>query len=179
MSCHDFQHKLALLVGEELEVDEAIAARRHTAQCPACRETLKQLSESWTALRAVGETPTEVKGGSLWPRVRAQVFPATVGRPQRDYPSWMPTATLAAACVALLIFVGSTPMLDNHAETASFVDPSFQLNLDETVDPAMYRNRAPVPGGMWSLSTVGQEHHGFGSPPSAVQHAGFGGFNEL
>ena len=43
MSCHDFQHKLALLVGEELEVNEAIAARRHTAQCPACREALQQL----------------------------------------------------------------------------------------------------------------------------------------
>ena len=41
----------------------------------------------------------------------------------------MPTATLAAACVALLIFVGSTPMLDGDNEPASFVDEVFNASL--------------------------------------------------
>ena len=125
MSCHDFQHKLALLVGDELEVNEAVAARRHIAQCPACREALQGLTDSRTIMRVVSETPTEIRGDSLWPRLRAQISPATVLQTRRGYPSWMPTATLAAACVALLIFVGSTPMIDGQSEPVSFVDSSF------------------------------------------------------
>jgi anti-sigma factor RsiW len=140
MSCHDFQHNLALLVGEELEVNETIAARRHVAHCPDCREALQQLNDSRTVMRAVSETPAEINGESLWPRLRAQILPATISRPQRDYPSWMPTATLAAACVALLIFVGSTPMLDRDNEPDSFVDESFQRQLDEPTDPLLYSN---------------------------------------
>ncbi|TWU06602.1 hypothetical protein CA54_49990 [Symmachiella macrocystis] len=125
MSCHDFQHKLALLVGDELEVNEAVAARRHIAQCPVCREALQDLTDSRTIMRVVSETPTEIRGESLWPRLRAQISPATVLQTQRGFPSWLPTATLAAACVALLIFVGSTPMIDGQSEPVSFVDSSF------------------------------------------------------
>lgn len=156
MSCHDFQHKLALLVGDELEVNEAVTARRHIAQCPACREALQGLTDSRTIMRVVSETPTEIRGDSLWPRLRAQISPATVLQTRRGYPSWVPTATLAAACVALLIFVGSTPMIDGQSEPVSFVDPSFGLNLDPATSASNYRNRGDFYQG------------GFGVPSGAM-----------
>jgi anti-sigma factor RsiW len=138
MSCHDFQQKLALLVGDELEVNEAVTARRHIAKCPACREALQGLTDSRTIMRVFSETPTEISGESLWPRLRAQISPATLVQQRRGYPSWMPTATLAAACVALLIFVGSTPIIDGHSNPASFVDSSFGSHPAAAVDVSQY-----------------------------------------
>jgi len=152
MSCHDFQQKLALLVGDELEVNEAVAARRHIAQCPTCRETLQGLTDSRTVMRFVSETPTEISGESLWPRLRAQISPATLVPPRRGYPSWMPTATLAAACVALLIFVGSTPIIDGQSEPGSFVDSSFGANFDPATDVSEYRDFGNLPRTEFSMN---------------------------
>lgn len=184
MSCHDFQHKLALLVGDELEVNEAVTARRHIAQCPACREALQGLTDSRTIMRVVSETPTEIRGDSLWPRLRAQISPATVLQTRRGYPSWVPTATLAAACVALLIFVGSTPMIDGQSEPVSFVDSSFGSDTTPAASASQFGDfRRMHSGGVGPRSNllgVGNSLNFQFPPQQQVQHGPyFEPINEL
>ncbi len=119
MNCNDFKHDLALLAGEDLEEAEAKTAARHSAECPSCRDSLRHLEDSQTIMRTVRETPLDVDVPSLWPRIRAQLMPATLEQTGQHYPNWVPSATLAAACLALLVFVGSTPMFDSQQPSSS------------------------------------------------------------
>ncbi len=130
MNCNEHKQNLALLAGRDLEDDEAVLAKRHTVECPSCREMLRQLEDSQTAMRVVRETPAEINGRSLWPRIRAQLMPATIERQQNKFPNWMPTATLAAACLALLVFASSPPLLNVQQGPVSFLDSSFGESAD-------------------------------------------------
>lgn len=111
MNCNDIKRKLALLIGNDLEDVHASAVRRHLSECPDCRETRRQLDDSHSVLRAVRGIAKQESGNSLWPRINAQLPQVTLQPPERSPLGWLPTATLAAACLAVLVFAGSTPLL--------------------------------------------------------------------
>jgi len=135
MNCNEIRQNLALLVGDDLEDEQTLDARRHLAECPGCRQTLQSLEDSQTAMRVVSETPEDFHHESLWPSVRAQLMPATLMNPSQPMPNWVPTAALAAACLALLLFVGSTPMLDNSTIAGIPADSDFQFHVTQPVSP--------------------------------------------
>lgn len=155
MNCRDIKRKLALLVGGDLPADEVTVVERHLAQCPACHTERQSLSDSQTILRAVCETPTQPLERPLWPRVRPHLpqSHAYAGRPA--YLGWLPTASLAAACLALLLFAGSTPLLTAPQQPVSFIDPSFQPAQNQYPNfPQPSLDLRPVTHREWSSNSA-------------------------
>lgn len=132
--CKQFRRQLALEVGADLSADESLAAERHVAVCPSCREFREGLQDSQTALKraavlqfaaragrvtAEGSEPARtgnsqavpLRHGSLWSNVRERL-PATPRRRRGDdydLRNWAVAGLSLAVCVMLTLVLRTIP----------------------------------------------------------------------
>ena len=132
MNCKDWEEKIALAAGGDLEPHDAAAVEAHLEQCAGCRRFSEAVRWSLATLREAHQEPV---AAAHFAAVRSQVLERLERRPRRvTWPVW--AAGLAAAVALLLmLFPGRrAPVRSSPAP------PPPPLQVAET-DP----NPAPVP----------------------------------
>jgi anti-sigma factor RsiW len=72
--CQWVRHRLPLLIGGELKVDERRRVERHLIGCLDCRGSRESSSTAFSALRSMAEvSPARADAPSLWPALSAQI----------------------------------------------------------------------------------------------------------
>jgi hypothetical protein len=116
LSCRKTRRLLALSAGNDFEVLPSAETQRHLAVCPHCRETwqglrrAQQVLERVSATRVAGESPavSDQPGeatlpASVWPGVARHLKVIDEQWAAPNWRGWLPTAALAAACVAVVV----------------------------------------------------------------------------
>ncbi len=72
--CRWVRHRLPLLAGGELGVEERRRVERHLIGCPGCRDRRDASSNALDALRSLaGESPVPADSPSVWPSLARQI----------------------------------------------------------------------------------------------------------
>jgi hypothetical protein len=102
--CRKMRRLLALWAGNDLDERDATGLERHLASCPHCREVRQGLHRSQRALEAVrpGTVLENQQSASVWPGVARHVRSIDENSVPQGWREWLPTAALAAACVAMM-----------------------------------------------------------------------------
>jgi hypothetical protein len=116
LSCRKTRRLLALSAGNDFEILPSAETQRHLAICPHCRETwqglrrAQQVLERVSATRVAGESPavSDQPGeatlpASVWPGVARHLSVIDNQWAASDWRGWLPTAALAAACLAVIV----------------------------------------------------------------------------
>jgi hypothetical protein len=101
MNCKQARGKLALMIGNDLDVSAVGDVQKHLRQCTGCRQHLQQLSSCLEVLQvpAAGVFPAE--GESLWPRISVRLAAPAAGQRPHRLSGWGPTLAVAASCAAM------------------------------------------------------------------------------
>ncbi len=84
--CRWVRHRLPLLAGGELGVEERRRVERHLIGCPGCRDRRASSASALDALRAfAGEAPAPDASPSLWPSLALQIRQSRHAAPR---PAW-------------------------------------------------------------------------------------------
>jgi Putative zinc-finger len=84
--CRWVNHRLPLLAGGDLGVEERRKVERHLIGCPGCRGRRDASAGALAALRLLGEeSPSKVDAPSLWPALARQIRQSRHASPP---PSW-------------------------------------------------------------------------------------------
>ncbi len=110
-SCRRVRHKLALLVGGELEPMEVAAVRSHLQGCPACARELEGLRRAREQLASLATWDWDQLGPGVLDdvlrRIREEARPAAEKRPLLRRLLWvLSAAAVAAACLAVVVSTG-------------------------------------------------------------------------
>jgi hypothetical protein len=113
MNCKQARGKLALLIGNDLDVSAIAEVQKHVSQCAGCRERLQRLSSCLEVLQVPAAGTFLGDGESLWPRISVRLASPTAGQKPHRLSGWAPTLAVAAACTAMYWvasyqFVGDT-----------------------------------------------------------------------
>jgi hypothetical protein len=101
MNCKQARGKLALMIGNDLDVSAVGNVQKHLSQCADCREHLQQLSSCLEALQVPSAGVFPAEGESLWPRISTRLASPTAGQKPHRLSGWAPTLSVAAACAAM------------------------------------------------------------------------------
>ncbi|WP_435008782.1 zf-HC2 domain-containing protein [Tundrisphaera lichenicola] len=111
--CRWVRHRLPLLAGGDLGVEERRRVERHMIGCPDCRGLHHQAESALSVLRSVGSlSTTRAEAPSLWPSVARQIresrhVPARPSLFPREWsrliPSLWPAMGLALGLGALMV----------------------------------------------------------------------------
>lgn len=101
MNCKQARGKLALMIGNDLDVSAVGNVQKHLSQCADCRQHLQQLTSCLEVLQvpAAGVFPAE--GESLWPRISVRLASPSAGQRPHRLSGWAPTLAVAASCAAM------------------------------------------------------------------------------
>jgi anti-sigma factor RsiW len=84
--CRWVRHRLPLLAGGELGVEDRRRVERHMIGCPDCRDRREGSRSALSALRAVaGISPARVDAPSLWPALARQIRESRHGSPGTSF----------------------------------------------------------------------------------------------
>ncbi len=101
MNCKQARGKLALLIGNDLDVSAMSEVQKHVSQCAGCRGHLQQLSSCLEVLQVPAAGTFSGDGESLWPRISARLASPTAGQKPHRLSGWAPSLAVAAACTAM------------------------------------------------------------------------------
>ena len=101
MNCKQARGKLALLIGNDLDVSAIAEVQKHVSQCAGCRERLQQLSSCLEVLQVPAAGTFLGDGESLWPRISVRLASPMAGQKPHRLSGWAPTLAVAAACAAM------------------------------------------------------------------------------
>ena len=101
MNCKQARGKLALLIGNDLDVSAIAEVQKHVIQCAGCRERLQRLSSCLEVLQVPAAGTFLGDGESLWPRISVRLASPTAGQKPHRLSGWAPTLAVAAACTAM------------------------------------------------------------------------------
>jgi anti-sigma factor RsiW len=103
MGCEEIRDLLALYAGGESYENERAAVEAHVAVCAACARELDQYREMRSNLASLREgSPRPGTFKSIWPGVRADLFPAK----QAATLSWIDSVLRYAAVVMVGVAIG-------------------------------------------------------------------------
>jgi Putative zinc-finger len=128
--CRWVRHRLPLLIGGELGVEERRRVERHLIGCLDCKEHREASNDALSALRAFAEVgPVGVGVPSLWPALSNQIRQS---RHVSPVPSWwetpLPRAWAALGLAMALIGMVAAPLsLLSGREPARPLPPSVEL----------------------------------------------------
>jgi hypothetical protein len=117
MDCKFARSELALRVGLDHNPQYEQQVERHLASCPQCRTFSQNLKSSTAILQKVATHSEEVACESVWPQVRnhlsvrRETVVARESVSRSHVAGWFPVGALAAACLALIVFSSSPPLL--------------------------------------------------------------------
>ncbi len=102
--CRKVRRLLALWAGNDLDERDSAGIERHLAVCPQCREIRQGLHQAQRALDAVrpAAVPDRQLAMSVWPGVSRHIRSIDEVTAARGWREWLPTAALAAVCVAMI-----------------------------------------------------------------------------
>src|ERR1700677_1853985 len=101
MNCKQARGKLALLIGNDLDVSAIAEVQKHVIQCAGCRERLQRLSSCLEVLQVPAAATFLGDGESLWPRISVRLASPTAGQKPHRLSGWAPSLAVAAACTAM------------------------------------------------------------------------------
>jgi hypothetical protein len=148
--CRWVRHRLPLLIGGELGIDERRKVERHLIGCLDCKGHREASNDALSALRSFAEVaPARVDPPSLWPALSDQIRQSRHVKPT---PSWweapLPRAW-AAACLAMaLIGMIAAPLsllsgreprrqpLPSTVEVTQFEPPKESVSTTPTALPS-------------------------------------------
>lgn len=156
MGCEEIRDLLALYAGGESYEHERAAVEAHVAICAACARELDQYRETRAHLAALreGDAPAGALK-SLWPGVRAELFPRKEIAPR----SWIDSSLRYAAVVLVGVAIGvlvhriervGTPAPAGPAPASAFLgtgmpaQPVGLIPVDNT-PPVFFRPRPRIP----------------------------------
>ncbi len=151
LNCRNTRRLLALSAGNDVEERDLAGVQRHLAVCPSCREVWQGLRQSQRALEQVVAAPVADPGsptspstsGSVWPAVsrHLRTIDAQVAAP--DWRGWLPSAALAAACLAVIMVALPEPV--SGPSTARRRDlPPILWDLTVGVDDTNTLSKLPI-----------------------------------
>jgi hypothetical protein len=108
-NCTRAKRDIALWVGSDLDDQEVAALRRHLACCECCREHWRQMKRSLQSLQEPGEFEPAERAESVWPALAGRLPSREAFRRADEFNGWLPATVVAAACLAVLVFVRSGP----------------------------------------------------------------------
>jgi hypothetical protein len=133
MNCKQAKGKLALLIGNDLDVSAVGEIQKHLGQCAGCREHLQQLSSCLEVLQVPAAGAFRQDGESLWPRISVRLASPSAGQKPHRLSGWAPTLAVAAACTAML-WLGSWQFAGNSGNTEFFA-PSEPFHAQQVDQP--------------------------------------------
>jgi len=120
--CRKVRHSLALWVGNDLDDAGRLAAQRHLATCPSCREEWQRLQSGHATIESLRtsrrEPPPEV---SVWPSVAMQIRAISEEPVEVEWRDWLPSGALAAACLTLILTLPQWGSLNGASSAGSDV----------------------------------------------------------
>ena len=128
--CRWVRHRLPLLAGGELGVEERRKVERHLIGCPDCRRRRDASTGALAALRSfAGEAPSGVKADapSLWPALALQIRQSRHASPR---PSWWeqllprPRAVFTLATGLGAVLAAAIVQPSGQGEAPAIVQPS-------------------------------------------------------
>lgn len=108
MNCKRTRLDIALMVGDDLDEGAEAAVRRHVAACPDCCEHLRRMQRSLGVLHEPNDIVANELSESVWPALAAKL-PGREAGGQSGFNGWVPATALAAACLAVVMFVRNGP----------------------------------------------------------------------
>jgi len=134
--CRWVRHRLPLLAGGELGIEERRRVERHLIGCLGCRDHRDASSEALAALRSFAEeAPTRLDAPSLWPALASQIRES---RHVATRPPWW-EISLTRPWLAFSVVVGIGVVL-----ASGFRRPPVQEEVASIPAPAPAPAPAPV-----------------------------------
>jgi anti-sigma factor RsiW len=135
--CRWVRHRLPLLAGGELGIEERRRVERHLIGCPGCRDQRDASSDALTALRSFAEeSPTLADAPSLWPALAVQI------RESRHVGSRLPwwEIPLTRPWMAFSVVVGIGVVL-----ASAFRQAPVQVQVQDKAVPSRVITKKPAP----------------------------------
>lgn len=105
--CRRYRRQLPLLVGGDLDERLALRVRLHLRNCPECAAAAEAMRRAHSVLQESAAEPVPMRGESLWPGLRPLCRTENASR--SEWRGWLPTACLAAACLAVAVGIVFLP----------------------------------------------------------------------
>jgi hypothetical protein len=141
MNCKRARTKIALFVGDDLDVAAKKDLKGHLSVCQPCRQYWQEMKTTLRALHNPWGDPGEGNpqpDKSLWPRLAARLPRRTPRQRQTPFNGWIAGGSVAAACCVLIAYA-VTYQSPEPAPNLAVPATSFGLPLQG----------APVSGGMF------------------------------
>jgi hypothetical protein len=100
MNCTEWEERIALCAGEDLDAPGAAAVERHLRECPGCQLFASGLAESLECVKAAHAG--DIAAGH-YTALRARVLAAVGRERQRQWRGWAYAAAAAIAAAAVLL----------------------------------------------------------------------------
>ena len=137
MNCANWEERIALLMGNDLEAAESAEVERHLAECAGCQLFASGMRE---ALDVLLETQAAEPRPADYAAVRARVFEELERRPLRRWLLGLASAAAVAALLLLLVW----PHPARHVSVAKSQSPAAPPQLLSPV-PAAVAKPAVLP----------------------------------
>jgi hypothetical protein len=135
MNCANWEERIALYMGEDLERVEAVEVERHLGECPGCQVFASGIRESMVILR---QTHVEDAHEAASAAVRARVMAAL----EKQRQPWWRSAWVYSVCAAAMLLLVFVLWPRHRVEVAHREAPAPQPLV--IADPPVPRKAAPV-----------------------------------
>jgi len=159
MKCEQVTSQLSAYMDGELPPQQAEEVRRHLAECPACAEEYRLLSQTWDILLAdAAPEPSPGFTQRFWQKVRAQEQAAP--RPARmllRLLKWAPAMAAGFAVAFLAGWLSAGGHKPDRTGTLTAQDVAFLQNYDVLEQMELLEDLPLVQAGLTNDSEEGGE----------------------
>jgi hypothetical protein len=139
MNCTDWEERIALSAGADLDPAAEAGVKRHLEECAACRGFAKGIEDSLALLRTAHQEPI---AASHYTAIRAGVL-ARLERERRPWRRWLWVPALAAGLAVAVLFVAMRPAKKLAVAVAPARKSELPAVVARTVEPVAPRPLEP------------------------------------
>ena len=107
MNCKAAKIEIALAAGNDLDEHSGSALQEHLGRCPSCRQRWNDVRTALETLQVRCDISDEMpEHVTVWPQVSRRLAKMERDLRRERFNGWIPAGAVAAACLAILFFVG-------------------------------------------------------------------------